>query len=64
MSEVLKKYNGIMNSFKLNQLKIGGMGLINTIARFQLKYKQDITFEIKALENGGTRVVIGGIYND
>lgn len=53
-----------MNSFKLNQLKIGGMGLINTIARFQLKYKQDITFEIKALENGGTRVVIGGIYND
>lgn len=51
-------------SDKLNQLKIGGMGLINTIARFQLKYKQDITFEIKALENGGTRVVIGGTYND
>lgn len=47
-------------SDELNKLKIGGMGLINTIARFQLKYKQDITFEIKALENGGTRVVIGG----
>lgn len=51
-------------SDKLNQLKIGGMGLINTIARFQLKYKQDITFEIKAMENGGTRVVIGGTYYD
>lgn len=51
-------------SDKLNQLKIGGMGLINTIARFQLKYKQDITFEIKAMDNGGTRVVIGGTYYD
>lgn len=66
IDSIYRKINEFLEnpSHKLNQLKIGGMGLMNTIIRFQLKYKQDITFDISALKSGGTRVVIGGIYHD
>lgn len=42
-------------------LKIGGMGLINTIARLRLRYKEETVFDIVNLPEGGTRITIGGI---
>lgn len=51
-------------SSNLSMLKIGGMGLINTIVRLKLKYKDDITFHIEQIPDGGTRITIGGTYYD
>ncbi len=48
----------------LSSLKPGGMGLINTIARLKLKYKDNVTFSIESLPVGGTCITIGGIYYD
>lgn len=51
-------------SDNLASLQIGGMGLINTIARLKLKYKEQVTFTIESLPIGGTRITIGGTYYD
>ena len=48
-------------SQNISHLKLGGMGLINTIARLKLKYKDDIVFEISSLPQGGTCITIGGL---
>lgn len=51
-------------SSSIAALKIGGMGLVNTIARLKLKYKNEITFEIKRLPQNGTCITLEGVYND
>lgn len=51
-------------SDSLTSLKIGGMGLVNTVARLKLKYKQYLIFEVKNREIGGTSVTLGGMMND
>lgn len=48
----------------LSLLKIGGMGLVNTIARLKLKYRDQVTLHIEPLLQGGTCVSIGGICED
>lgn len=47
-------------SDKLEDLQIGGMGLINTIVRLKLKYQDEVTFNIENLPSGGTKITIGG----
>lgn len=49
-------------SDNLSSLHIGGMGLINTIARLKLKYKDNVTFTIENLSSGGTKITIGGTF--
>lgn len=41
-------------------LKLGGMGLINTIARLRLRYGEDIVYKIESPPSGGTLVTLGG----
>ena len=48
-------------SDSISSMKIGGMGLVNTVARLKLRYKSQILFDITALPNGGTSVTLGGI---
>lgn len=45
-------------------LKIGGMGLVNTVARLKLKYKDHISFRITNAPKGGTVVILGGLIED
>ncbi|MDC7290452.1 histidine kinase [Blautia schinkii] len=45
-------------------MKIGGMGLVNTVARLKLKYKNQISFKILNPPEGGTSVIIGGVLDD
>ena len=44
----------------LESLKIGGMGLMNTLFRLKIKYKEDFFYDIENLEQGGTCISIGG----
>lgn len=48
-------------SDSIASMKIGGMGLVNTVARLKLRYKEQISFEITQLPQGGTSVTLGGI---
>lgn len=48
-------------SDSMESLKLGGMGLINTVTRLRLKYKDKISFEISNQPQGGTVVTIGGM---
>lgn len=48
-------------SDSLTSLKIGGMGLVNTVARLKLKYKDHIIFKIENLPLGGTSITLGGV---
>jgi len=45
----------------INSLSIGGLGLINTIARLSLLYKENLIFEIEKPENNGCCITIGAI---
>ena len=42
------------------QMRIGGLGLVNTVLRMQLSQVQDVYFQIEHLTDRGTRVTIGG----
>ena len=42
------------------RLRLGGMGLVNTILRLRLARREAIQFDIRSSEDGGTTVVIGG----
>ena len=43
-----------------SELRLGGMGLVNTILRLRLARREAIQFDIRSSEDGGTTVVIGG----
>ncbi len=64
--ELLSKISEFLShpSDSILSMKIGGMGLINTVARLQLKYKDQISFEIVNLPEGGTSIILGGILED
>ncbi|MGB8451569.1 MAG: histidine kinase [Anaerocolumna sp.] len=47
----------------MESLKIGGMGLMNTLFRLKIKYKEDFFYDIENLEKGGTCISIGGKLN-
>lgn len=51
-------------SDSLTSLKIGGMGLVNTVARLKLKYKEKLIFQIENRPSGGTTVLLGGVIDD
>ena len=42
------------------KLRLGGMGLINTIARLRLLYGENSKHEIKPVPQGGTSITLGG----
>lgn len=44
----------------LSELHLGGMGMVNTIVRLKLLYKDNIACEITRPESGGTCILIGG----
>lgn len=62
----LKELNKKLDEFdgnpisSLESLKIGGMGLMNTLLRLKLKYKEDFFYHVKNLKKGGTCISIGG----
>ncbi len=60
--EILLKIQEFLShpSDSITNLKIGGMGLVNTVARLKLRYKEQISFEITRLPHGGTSVTLGG----
>lgn len=45
-------------------LKLGGMGLVNTLLRLSLSQNDDIIFDIASSPEGGTVIEIGGRLND
>lgn len=48
-------------SSNIGELKLGGMGLVNMVARLRIKYKNDMVFRIETEEMKGTTFIIGGI---
>lgn len=48
----------------ITSMKIGGMGLVNTVARLKLKYKDPISFQIINAPDGGTTIILGGLLED
>lgn len=67
--EAITKFNAgvqavdrlLLNSIYKNNLKLGGMGLINIYTRLKLLYKDDVVFHIVNLPNdSGSIVTIGG----
>lgn len=51
-------------SEQLLALKLGGMGLVNTLVRLKLRYREQMVFRIETPETGGTIITIGGVYDD
>ncbi|WP_343250005.1 sensor histidine kinase [Diplocloster hominis] len=64
--KIQKKLSEFMDnsSNTIATLKIGGMGLINTIARLKMRYPDSLTFQIQSLTEGGTMIKIGGKLDD
>lgn len=62
-AELMNKIEEFLShpSDSISSMKIGGMGLVNTVARLKLRYKEQISFSITALPHGGTSVTLGGI---
>ena len=46
------------------QLRLGGMGLVNTLIRLSLYQNEEISFTIKNHPEGGTIITIGGALHD
>lgn len=57
--EKIAAYQGDLAA-KYSELRVGGMGLVNTVLRLRLTQSSPVFFEIGRAEGGGTRVVIGG----
>lgn len=47
-------------SEQILSLKLGGMGLLNTLVRLRLRYKEQMIFQIVTLPQGGSAITIGG----
>ena len=61
-----ERLNTFLNnpSDSISELSIGGMGLVNTLARLNLYFKDDFTFKIIPGHERGTTIQIGGIDHD
>lgn len=63
LNQINKNITSIRNQLTKDrssvELKIGGMGLVNTYARLYLLYNEDLIFDIKSVKGKGTDVIIG-----
>ena len=65
-AEQIAKIHGMIDAYmgdiatNYSQLRLGGMGLVNTVLRLRLSMKGETSFEIEQAPGGGTRVTIGG----
>lgn len=63
LEEINKNIASIRNQLTKDrcsvELKIGGMGLVNTYARLYLLYNEDLIFDIESANIKGTDVIIG-----
>lgn len=59
---MLETYEAIEkgSDYLIEQLKIGGLSLLNIVGRLYLHYKEDMVFCISPVKGGGTKVIIGG----
>lgn len=68
ISEIYKKVKDYTEnpSENIMDLKLGGMGLINTLVRLRLLYKKDFILNIESGNNGqaGCKITIGGTLDD
>ena len=66
LAELEQKVNKYLRnpSDAVNDLTIGGMGLINTMIRLKQKYKEEITLTITENNERGTRVILEGDYQN
>lgn len=64
--EIMDKIQEFLShpSDAIMSMKIGGMGLVNTVARLKLKYKDRISFTINNAPEGGTIIMLGGLLED
>ena len=62
IDNIHKKIDGYQRDLaaKYSELRLGGMGLVNTILRLRLARHEPIRFDIRPVAGGGTSVVIGG----
>ena len=62
IAKIHEKIDGYLENIaaKYSELRLGGMGLVNTVLRLRLSKPDPVFFEIKAAPGGGTTVVIGG----
>jgi len=63
VEQLLKRADEFLKqpSERLMEMTPGGMGLVNTIVRLRLRYKQDMIFEVTYPPEGGTCITIGGL---
>lgn len=50
-------------SNNIKHLKLGGMGLVNTLVRLKLLYRDEMIFKIEKNEDRGTKMILGGPMN-
>lgn len=64
--EIMDKIQEFLShpSDAIMSMKIGGMGLVNTVARLKLKYKDRISFTINNAPECGTIIMLGGLLED
>ncbi len=66
--KIYKKVDDFTNnpSENIKDLKLGGMGLINTVVRLKLAYKKDfiLNIENRSSEMQGCKITIGGALSD
>ncbi|NLF27905.1 MAG: histidine kinase [Clostridiales bacterium] len=62
IAKIHEKIDGYLENIaaKYSELRLGGMGLVNTVLRLRLSNSDPVFFEIKGAPGGGTTVVIGG----
>ena len=51
-------------SGNIQNMKIGGMGLVNTIVRLKLRNQDSIIWKMENLPQGGAKVTLGGVCDD
>lgn len=59
LSEKVELYRKDISS-NYKEMKLGGMGLVNTIIRLKLFYNEDFDYDIKNLSPSGTEVILKG----
>lgn len=66
ISTLHDRLNNFLNnpSDSISELSIGGMGLVNTLARLNLYFKDNFTFKIIKEKERGTTIQIGGLDYD
>jgi sensor histidine kinase YesM len=60
--DILEKVESILKnpSSTIDSLKIGGLGLVNSLVRLKLHYGEQAYFALENQEGGGTKITLGG----